>query len=79
MLGLDLRERNESTLFFTVIGLAKDVRIGQHSLAGGYVGASISASIDKGFGSTQFVGGLKRSFSLIPSLDTNRVWESPPA
>ena len=72
MLGLDLREKNELTLFFTVVGLTKDVRIGQHSLAGGYLGASISVSIDKGIGSTQFVGGLKRNFSLIPSLDTNR-------
>lgn len=71
LLGVDLSKKSEETLYFTVVGLTENVKMGSHSLSGDYVGASISAGVIKtGVGTTQFVGGLEKSFSLVPSLDT---------
>ncbi len=71
LLGIDLSQKSEETLYFTVVGVATNIKMGSHSLKGDYVGASISVSIVKeGVGSTQFVGGVNKSFSLVPSLDT---------
>ncbi len=71
LLGIDLSKKSQETLNFTVVGLAGNNKMGSHSLAGDYVGASISVSIIKeGIGSTQFVGGINKSFTLVPSLDT---------
>ena len=69
-LGIDLSKKSEETLNFTVIGLTTNVKIGDHSLEGDYSGASVSVGLKEGLGSTQFVGGLKKAFSLVPSLDT---------
>ncbi len=70
-LGVDLSKKSEETLHFTVLGLAADIKMGSHSLAGGYAGASVAAGlVEKGYGSTQFVGGVKKSLSLVPSIDT---------
>lgn len=71
LLGVDLSKKSEETLNFTVVGVSANVKMGSHSLAGDYVGASLSAGVIKtGVGTTQFVGGIKKSFSLVPSLDT---------
>lgn len=71
LLGIDLSKKSEETLYFTVLGVTEDVEMGSHTLRGDYVGASVSAGVYKeGAGSTQFVGGVKKSFSLVPSLDT---------
>jgi len=70
-LGIDLSKKTAETLNFTVVGLTTNVKMGSHSLSGGYVGATISAGVyKKGYGSTQLVGGIKKSFSLVPSIDT---------
>lgn len=71
LLGIDLSKKSQETLYFTVVGVVSDVRIGKHSLVGEYLGTSASVGIvEKGYGSTSFVGGVKKSFSLVPSLDT---------
>ena len=72
LLGIDLSQKSEETLHFTVLGVTEDIEMGSHTLSGDYVGASISASIYKeGGGTTQFIGGgANKSFSLVPSLDT---------
>ncbi|MFC1491464.1 DUF992 domain-containing protein [Nitrospinota bacterium] len=70
-LGIDLSKKSEETLNFTVVGLTTNINMGDHTLAGDYAGASVSAGVYKeGYGSTQFVGGIQKNFSLIPSLDT---------
>lgn len=69
-LGVDLSKKSEEVLYFTVVGLTSDYRVGSHSLAGGYVGAQLAAGIVKhGIGTSGFVGGLKKNFSLVPSID----------
>ncbi len=71
LLGIDLSKKSEETLNFIVVGLTTNINIGGHSLAGDYSGASVSAGLyQEGLGSTQFLGGLNDSFSLLPSLDT---------
>ena len=71
LLGFDLSKKSEETLYFTVLGVAANIEMGSHSLSGEYVGASLSVGIvKKGYGTTQFVGGVKKGFSLVPSLDT---------
>lgn len=71
LLGIDLSQKSQETLYFTVLGVGTDVKMGSHSLKGDYVGASISIGIVKeGVGTTQFVGGINNSFNLVPSLDT---------
>lgn len=70
-LGIDLSKKSEETLNFTVLGLTTDINMGSHTLAGDYAGASVSVGVYKeGVGTTQFVGGLHKNFSLVPSLDT---------
>jgi hypothetical protein len=46
------------------------VNIGSYTLAGDYADVSVSVGIKEGIGTTQFVGGLKNNFSLVPSIDT---------
>lgn len=71
LLGVDLSQKSEQTLYFTVFGFGTNIKMGAHGLAGEYVGTSISASLIKeGLGSSQFVGGVRESLSLVPSLDT---------
>ncbi len=70
-LGIDLSKKSEETLNFTVIGLTSNIKLGDHSLAGDYLGVSVSVGLYKeGLGTTQFVGGLNKAFSFVPSLDT---------
>ena len=70
-LGVDLSRKDEQTLLFTVVGLTADVKMGAHSLAGDYLGASVAAGmLGKGVGSTALVGGIKKSLNLVPSADT---------
>ncbi len=71
LLGVNLSKKGEETLHFTVLGLSKNTAMGAHLLSGGYWGASVSADIEKGIGSTQFVGGFNKGFSLVPSIDTS--------
>lgn len=70
-LGVDLSRKDEQTLLFTVVGLTRNVKIGTHSLEGDYLGASVAAGIlGQGVGSTALVGGVRKSFNLVPSADT---------
>ena len=71
LLGIDLSQKSEETLHFTVLGVTEDIEMGSHTLTGDYIGASVSVGIyNEGGGTTQFVGGANKSFSLVPSLDT---------
>ena len=70
-LGVDLSRKDSQTLLFTVGGLTANVKMGSHSLKGDYIGASVAAGIlGQGVGTTALIGGLQRSFNLVPSVDT---------
>ena len=70
-LGVDLSRKDEQTLNFTVLGVSRDVKMGSHSLQGDYLGTTVAAGMGgKGVGSTALVGGLRKSFNLVPSADT---------
>ncbi|MBI3128028.1 MAG: DUF992 domain-containing protein [Candidatus Tectomicrobia bacterium] len=70
-LGVDLSRKDEQTLNFTVLGVTRDIKMGAHSLQGDYLGTSVAAGMGgKGVGSTALVGGLRKSFNLVPSADT---------
>ena len=64
--GADLTfAKDEETFAFVVIS-ATQIRIGEHTLAGRYVGGKASASVGVGIGAAILVGGSRDNFSLQP-------------
>ena len=65
-LGADLTfKKEEETFAFTVLSASKIV-VGEHTLAGRYVGGKASASVGIGVGAAVLVGGNNDNFSLQP-------------
>jgi len=70
-LGVDLGKREERTLYFRVFGYATDARLGSYPLQGDYLGTSIGAgAYGQGYGSSALVGGIQKSFNIVPSVET---------
>jgi hypothetical protein len=71
--GADLTfQKDEETFAFTVVSAAK-IKIGEHTLAGKYIGGRASASVGLGLGAAVLVGGSRDNFSLQPlALEGNK-------
>ncbi|MBT6275093.1 MAG: DUF992 domain-containing protein [Chromatiales bacterium] len=64
--GADLTfAKDEETFAFAVIS-ASSIKIGEHTLAGKYIGGKASASLGVGVGAAILVGGDYDNFSLQP-------------
>lgn len=67
--GLDISHKTKETIVFSVF--AADFKVGNHKLAGKYIGASASASVGLGIGAHALIGQGKDSISLQPALEGN--------
>jgi Protein of unknown function (DUF992) len=64
-LGLDVGVTGKSYMTWVVVTL-DGAKVGQHALAGSYVGASSSASLGIGLGANALVGGQAKKIGLQP-------------
>lgn len=64
--GLDLEWTRDKTISYAVLAYEGAARIGDHALAGTYVGVKASAGVVVGAGAQVLVGGGKRNVSLQP-------------
>jgi hypothetical protein len=72
LLGVDLSKKEAQKLYFTVVGLTEDIRMGTHTLAGHYIGLEATLGLGVGGGAQALVGGVNHAFSLAPSLETHK-------
>lgn len=72
-LGADLTFSKEEESFAFAVLSAEQIKPGEHTLAGKYVGGRASASVGVGVGAAVLVGGDRDNFSLQPlALEGNR-------
>lgn len=64
--GLDLEWTRDKTISYSVLAYEGSAQIGDHALAGTYVGVKASAGVVVGAGAQVLVGGGKRNISLQP-------------
>ncbi|MGH8509974.1 MAG: DUF992 domain-containing protein [Gammaproteobacteria bacterium] len=65
-LGLDLSWTKESTIAYTVMGVAKGAELPPGELVGTYTGGTASAAFGLGTGAKVLVGGGKTNVALSP-------------
>ncbi len=65
-LGVDLEWSASKAISYAVFGVTNDVRVGNHALAGKYVGAKASATVGVGIGAQVLVGAGPKSITLQP-------------
>ncbi len=65
-LGVDLEWSASKAISYAVFGVTDDVRVGNHALAGSYVGAKASATAGVGIGAQVLVGAGPKSITLQP-------------
>ncbi|MGH8545077.1 MAG: DUF992 domain-containing protein [Gammaproteobacteria bacterium] len=65
-LGLDLSWTKESTIAYTVMGVAKGAKLPPGELVGTYTGGTASAAFGLGTGAKVLVGGGKTNVALSP-------------
>ncbi len=64
--GLDLEWTRDKTISYSILAYEGSAVIGDHALAGTYVGAKASAGVVVGAGAQVLVGGGARNISLQP-------------
>ncbi|MDX1513034.1 MAG: DUF992 domain-containing protein [Gammaproteobacteria bacterium] len=71
-LGLDLSFKGDEEFGFSVIS-ASEVKPGNHTISGKYIGGKASASLGVGAGAAVLVGGSNDNFGLNPlALEANK-------
>lgn len=65
-LGVDLEWSASKAISYAVFGVTNDVRVGNHALAGKYVGVKASATAGVGIGAQVLVGAGPKSITLQP-------------